>query len=158
MSLIFIGTLTLSSCKKDEESETKNACADKNFCFKIGDSLSYSFDAKWISQAQSKYKVLFSQSLGGTSNEIAELEFKSDGGIRTGEFTFASVAASDGQAYFRYIKNMTGEITSFTCTEGKVTITKFEGNKITANFTCTGKDKDNKTVSITNGNVVEVSN
>jgi hypothetical protein len=155
-----VGSLVLGGCKKDDTGSKAdtNPCGDKNFCFKVGDDLSFAFDAKWIAQAQSKYKVLFTQSLGGTSNETAELEFKADGGIRTGDFTFASTITTDGQAYFRYIKNISGEITQFICSEGTLKITKFENSQITGTFTCQAKDKENKTVSLKSGNVFKVGN
>lgn len=158
--LLIASSLMLGGCKKDEGTSKgdTNPCGDKNFCFKVGDDLSFAFDAKWIAQAQSKYKVLFTQSLGGTSNEIAEIEFKADGGIRTGDFTFTNVVSTDGQAYFRYYKNQSGEITQFICSEGTLKVTKFENSQITGTFTCQAKDKDNKTVSVKSGNVFKVGN
>ncbi|MCO6495670.1 MAG: hypothetical protein J5I91_08340 [Bacteroidetes bacterium] len=162
-SVLLVTSLILVSCKKSESTDDQketNPCGDKNVCFKV-DDLSFSFNAKWLAQAQDKYKIYFNQSLGGTSNERLDIIIKCLGGLKTGDYQFIDFNTplnDDRKATFEYYKNEAGELTQFRCESGTLKITKYEDQTISGTFTCAAKDKDDNAVILKSGNLYQVKN
>lgn len=161
LTISLVSAFTIMSCKKSDKDDNgkaaANPCGDNNFCFKV-EGKQFSFDAKFLSQAQDRYKVYYSKDLGGTSNEITEITFKSPNGIQTGEYTLLDVPIplDDMTATFRYSRNLTGDIEKYTCTSGKLNIKEWKNNKIKATFSCTAADKDGESVLLKEGNIYGV--
>lgn len=162
LTFVFAFSLAFVACKKETSDDKKesNPCGDKSICFKV-DDLSFSFDAKWLSQAQDKYKVYYNQSLGGTSSERIDIIIKCLGGLKTGDYSFVSIDKplnDDRTATFEYYKNVAGELTQFKCESGKLTISKYEDKMITGTFSCAAKDKDGQAVILKSGNFYQIKN
>ncbi len=159
-AIFTIASLTFVSCSKedaDEKAPKSNPCANGNVCFK-GNDIQYNITAEWFyMSAQRKYRINFTKSSGGVSNERLELDFVNGEGLKTGDYDFAGNILQDGSAALFYYKNDNGVISQVTCKTGTLKVLSVSGDKITATFTCAGEDQDRKAVTVTNGNAFEIN-
>ena len=130
LAITFIG---LTACNKDDEAGSNGDC-----------SLSAKIDGSdWCGSANFTVTnlgpagVISSIGAGNTNMEAIGLQFMSD---QTGTYDLAGKLAS-----------FTENGNAFQSTSGTLTISKFEGNKISGTFNFEAEDLNGITVSVTDG-------